>query len=294
MLDDDRAPLHPMRVYRELDDFLERDAIVVGDGGDFVRFAGRVWETWEPGTWMDPGPYGCLGAGPGQAIGAKLAHLERQVCLLLGDGAFGFSGMEFDTMARHSLPIVAVMGNNGIWAPRAPPDEVPLRLLARRRAPARDPLRRGRLRPRRATASWSAPPTSSARRSTAPSPPANPPGQRAHRPGSGLPAQGEPGVVHRHYSCAYDRARQGAVRGLRAGHAAASRGGGGGAVVRGSRLGPRRNRSLRREFSFPDFREAFGFVARAALIAEAEGHHPDIELGWGRASFELRPTPPPA
>jgi 4a-hydroxytetrahydrobiopterin dehydratase len=47
------------------------------------------------------------------------------------------------------------------------------------------------------------------------------------------------------------------------------------------------NRSLRREFSFPDFREAFGFVARAALIAEAEGHHPDIELGWGRAKFEL-------
>jgi acetolactate synthase I/II/III large subunit len=116
MLDDDRAPLHPMRVYRELDEFLERDAIVVGDGGDFVSFAGRVWETWEPGTWMDPGPYGCLGAGPGQAIGAKLAHPERQVCLLLGDGAFGFSGMEFDTMARHNLPIVAVMGNNGIWA----------------------------------------------------------------------------------------------------------------------------------------------------------------------------------
>jgi acetolactate synthase I/II/III large subunit len=116
MLDDDRSPLHPMRVYRELDDSLERDAIVVGDGGDFVSFAGRVWETWEPGTWMDPGPYGCLGAGPGQAIGAKLARPERQVCLLLGDGAFGFSGMEFDTMARHNLPIVAVIGNNGIWA----------------------------------------------------------------------------------------------------------------------------------------------------------------------------------
>src|SRR5262249_21472448 len=116
MLDDSRSPLHPMRVYHELGDFLDRDAIVVGDGGDFVSFAGRVWETWEPGTWMDPGPYGCLGAGPGQAIGAKLAHPERQVCLLLGDGAFGFSGMEFDTMARHGLPIVAVMGNNGIWA----------------------------------------------------------------------------------------------------------------------------------------------------------------------------------
>ncbi len=116
VLADDRSPLHPMRLYKELGDFLDRDAIVVGDGGDFVSFAGRVWETWEPGTWMDPGPYGCLGAGPGQAIGAKLAHPERQVCLLLGDGAFGFSGMEFDTMARHNLPIVAVMGNNGIWA----------------------------------------------------------------------------------------------------------------------------------------------------------------------------------
>jgi acetolactate synthase I/II/III large subunit len=116
MLDDDRSPLHPMRIYSELGEFLDRDAIVIGDGGDFVSFAGRVWETWEPGTWMDPGPYGCLGAGPGQAIGAKIAHPERQVCLLLGDGAFGFSGMEFDTMVRHNLPIVAVMGNNGIWA----------------------------------------------------------------------------------------------------------------------------------------------------------------------------------
>jgi thiamine pyrophosphate-dependent acetolactate synthase large subunit-like protein len=115
-LSDNRSPLHPMRIYSELGDFLDRDAIVVGDGGDFVSFAGRVWETWEPGTWMDPGPYGCLGAGPGQAMGAKLAHPDRQVCLLLGDGAFGFSGMEFDTMVRHHLPVVAVMGNNGIWA----------------------------------------------------------------------------------------------------------------------------------------------------------------------------------
>ncbi len=65
---------------------------------------------------MDPGPFGCLGAGPGQAIGAKLAHPDRQVCLLLGDGAFGFAGIEFDTMARHGLGVVGVMGNNGIWA----------------------------------------------------------------------------------------------------------------------------------------------------------------------------------
>ncbi len=115
-LNDSRAPLHPVRVYKELGEVLDRDAIVVGDGGDFVSYAGRFIETYQPGCWMDPGPFGCLGAGPGQAIGAKLAHPDRQVCLLLGDGAFGFAGMEFDTMARHNLPVVGVMGNNGIWA----------------------------------------------------------------------------------------------------------------------------------------------------------------------------------
>jgi acetolactate synthase-1/2/3 large subunit len=115
-LTDDRAPLHPLRLYHELLQVLERDAVVIGDGGDFVSFAGRVIETYEPGCWMDPGPYGCLGTGPGYALAAKLAHPERQVCLLLGDGAFGFSGLEFDTLVRHGVPVVAVMGNNGIWA----------------------------------------------------------------------------------------------------------------------------------------------------------------------------------
>jgi acetolactate synthase I/II/III large subunit len=115
-LNDGRSPLHPVRVYKELGEVLDRDAIVVGDGGDFVSYAGRFVETYEPGCWLDPGPFGCLGAGPGQALGAKLAHPERQVCLLLGDGAFGFAGMEFDTLARHGLPVVGVMGNNGIWA----------------------------------------------------------------------------------------------------------------------------------------------------------------------------------
>ncbi len=115
-LNDSRSPLHPVRIYRELGEVLDRDAIVVGDGGDFVSYAGRFIETYEPGCWMDPGPFGCLGAGPGQAIGAKVAHPDRQVCLLLGDGAFGFAGIEFDTMARHGLGVVGVMGNNGIWA----------------------------------------------------------------------------------------------------------------------------------------------------------------------------------
>jgi acetolactate synthase-1/2/3 large subunit len=114
-LADGRSPLHPMRVYHELSQILDRDAVVIGDGGDFVSFAGRMIETYEPGCWMDPGPYGCLGSGPGFALAAKLAHPDRQVCLLLGDGAFGFSGLEFDTLVRHGVPVVGVMGNNGIW-----------------------------------------------------------------------------------------------------------------------------------------------------------------------------------
>jgi thiamine pyrophosphate-dependent acetolactate synthase large subunit-like protein len=115
-LQDDRAPLHPMRLYAELAKVLDRDAIVIGDGGDFVSYAGRVVDSFQPGCWLDPGPFGCLGAGPGYALAAKLARPDRQVVLLLGDGAFGFSGMEFDTLARHNVNVVAVMGNNGIWA----------------------------------------------------------------------------------------------------------------------------------------------------------------------------------
>jgi acetolactate synthase-1/2/3 large subunit len=105
-----------MRVYGELRTVLDRDAIVIGDGGDFVSYAGRLIDSYEPGCWLDPGPYGCLGTGPGYALAAKLAHPSRQVLLLLGDGAFGFSGMELDTLARHGVAVVAVIGNNGIWA----------------------------------------------------------------------------------------------------------------------------------------------------------------------------------
>jgi acetolactate synthase-1/2/3 large subunit len=115
-LDDDRAPLHPMRLYRELGEVIDRDAIVIGDGGDFVSYAGKAIDSYQPGCWLDPGPFGCLGSGPGYALAAKLARPDRQVVLLVGDGAFGFAGMEFDTLARHGVNVVAVMGNNGIWA----------------------------------------------------------------------------------------------------------------------------------------------------------------------------------
>ncbi len=123
-LEDERAPLHPLRVYGELRGLLERDAVVVGDGGDFVSYAGRVVDSYEPGCWLDPGPYGCLGAGPGYALAAKLAHPERQVVLLWGDGALGFAGLELDTLARHGVNVVGVVGNNGIWGLEKHPMEL--------------------------------------------------------------------------------------------------------------------------------------------------------------------------
>ena len=115
-LADDRSPLHPMRVYAELAPLLDRDAIIVVDAGDFGSYAGRVIDSYVPGGWLDSGPFGCLGSGPGYALAAKLARPDRQVVLLQGDGAFGFSGMEWDTLVRHNVPVVSVIGNNGIWA----------------------------------------------------------------------------------------------------------------------------------------------------------------------------------
>jgi acetolactate synthase-1/2/3 large subunit len=109
-------PIHPARIYGELVPRLADDAVVIGDGGDFVSFAGKFVEPKRPGGWLDPGPYGCLGAGPGAAIAARLARPSSQVVLLLGDGAAGFSLMDVDTMVRHDLPVVMVMGNNSAWA----------------------------------------------------------------------------------------------------------------------------------------------------------------------------------
>ena len=123
-LTDDRSPLHPMRVYAELKPMLDRDAIVVIDAGDFGSYAGRVIDSYVPGAWLDSGPFGCLGSGPGYALAAKLARPDRQVVLLQGDGAFGFSGMEWDTLVRHGVHVVSVIGNNGIWALEKHPMEM--------------------------------------------------------------------------------------------------------------------------------------------------------------------------
>jgi len=115
LLASDAEPIHPLRVYGELARQLDADAVVIGDGGDFVSYAGKYIEPRRPGGWLDPGPYGCLGTGPGYAIAARVARPAAQVVLLLGDGAAGFSLMDADTLVRHRLPVVMICGNNGIW-----------------------------------------------------------------------------------------------------------------------------------------------------------------------------------
>jgi acetolactate synthase I/II/III large subunit len=115
LLASEAYPIHPMRIYGELAPLLEPDAVVIGDGGDFVSYAGKYIEPRQPGGWLDPGPYGCLGTGLGYAIAARVARPQAQVVLLLGDGAAGFSLMDADTLVRHGLPVVMICGNNGIW-----------------------------------------------------------------------------------------------------------------------------------------------------------------------------------
>jgi acetolactate synthase-1/2/3 large subunit len=108
-------PIKPARVYGELRKVLAGDAVTIGDGGDFVSYAGRYLEPAQPGTWLDPGPFGCLGTGIGYAMGARVTYPDRQICLLLGDGAAGFSLMDVESLVRQRLPVVIVVGNNGIW-----------------------------------------------------------------------------------------------------------------------------------------------------------------------------------
>ena len=108
-------PIKPSRIYGELRRRLARDAVVICDGGDFASYAGKYIEVYEPGCWLDTGPYGCLGNGMGYAIAARLARPEAQIVALLGDGAAGFSLMDVDSLVRHRLPVVLVVGNNGMW-----------------------------------------------------------------------------------------------------------------------------------------------------------------------------------
>ena len=115
MLNSDQSPIHPMRLMKELRDVLDRDATVIGDGGDIVTFAARVLNINEPGHWLDPGQFGCLGAGSGFAAAAQLARPGKQVCIVYGDGGFGLTGFDVESYVRFNLPIVSIVGNNGAW-----------------------------------------------------------------------------------------------------------------------------------------------------------------------------------
>jgi acetolactate synthase I/II/III large subunit len=115
LLEADSSPIKPSRIYGELQRRLDSDAVVICDGGDFASYAGKFVEVRSPGCWLDTGPYGCLGNGLGYAIAARVARPSAQVVALLGDGAAGFSLMDADTLVRHRLPVVMIVGNNGMW-----------------------------------------------------------------------------------------------------------------------------------------------------------------------------------
>ena len=106
------APVHPLRLAHEINEFLTDNTIYIGDGGDVVTFSGGVVQPRGPGLWMDPGPLGTLGVGVPFAMAAKAARPDREVVCLFGDGAFTLTGWDFETMVRFNLPFIGVVGNN--------------------------------------------------------------------------------------------------------------------------------------------------------------------------------------
>jgi acetolactate synthase-1/2/3 large subunit len=109
------SPPNPLRVCAELGKRLGPNDIVVGDGGDFVATAAYVLKLEWPQLWMDPGPLGTLGVGPGYAMAAKLTRPDANVVLVYGDGSFGLHAMEFEAMARQGIPVIAIIGNDAGW-----------------------------------------------------------------------------------------------------------------------------------------------------------------------------------
>ncbi len=116
-LNSDEVPIDPMRLCREIADYVATDnkMIVIGDGGDIVAQASKVLKVPPRGTWMDPGPLGTLGVGMPFALAAQLANPDKRVMIIYGDGSFGLNGFEFDTAVRFGLPIVGVVGNDAAW-----------------------------------------------------------------------------------------------------------------------------------------------------------------------------------
>jgi acetolactate synthase-1/2/3 large subunit len=109
------SPPNPLRVCHEIGKRLGKNDIVIGDGGDFVATAAYVLKLEWPQLWMDPGPLGTLGVGPGYAMAAKLTRPDANVVLVYGDGSFGLHGLEFEALVRQNIPVVAVIGNDAAW-----------------------------------------------------------------------------------------------------------------------------------------------------------------------------------
>lgn len=114
-LDSEAVPINPLRACRDIADALPENAIVIGDGGDFVATAASVLRIYEQGHWLDPGPLGTLGVGPGYAMAAKLARPDSPVVIVYGDGSFGLHAMEFEAMLRQKINVVGVIGNDAAW-----------------------------------------------------------------------------------------------------------------------------------------------------------------------------------
>ena len=111
----ERVPIHPLRLAAEINEFLREDSIFIADGGDVVTISANVIKTKQPGKWLDPGPLGTLGVGAPFAIAAKSAYPACEVVTLFGDGAFGLTGFDYDTLIRFDLPMVGIVANNGAW-----------------------------------------------------------------------------------------------------------------------------------------------------------------------------------
>lgn len=114
-MESNAEPINPVRACAEIDAVLDEDTIVIGDGGDFVGTAANVLRIRKPGHWLDAGPLGTLGAGPGYAMAAKLAFPKSKVVIVYGDGSFGLNGFEFEAMARQKIDVVGVIGNDAAW-----------------------------------------------------------------------------------------------------------------------------------------------------------------------------------
>ncbi len=114
-LSNDSTPIHPLRLCKELRDFMDRDAILVVDGQEILNFGRQSIPIFAPGHSLNSGTFGTMGVGLPYGVGAKAARPRSQVIVLHGDGSFGLNAMELDTAVRHKLPILVVISNNGGW-----------------------------------------------------------------------------------------------------------------------------------------------------------------------------------